>query len=136
MRPRRLKDLTSSERVILGRLMWAFIIAGWNPPTPSDAVYDRILSDIGRDRDESSYAGRRQETGRDKKLHAGASLSLSRREIQFLALYAEGLTKPEIGERLGVSSETVKSQLAKAQARLGARNLTHAVAIAIRDSTI
>jgi DNA-binding NarL/FixJ family response regulator len=57
---------------------------------------------------------------------------LTRREADVLALLAEGLTYEEIGRRLGIGPETVRTHLQKACARLSASTRTHAVATAIR----
>jgi len=46
--------------------------------------------------------------------------------------YAEGLPHEEIGRRLGISSETVRTHLRKASDRLGASTRTQAVATALR----
>ncbi|HEX2045497.1 MAG TPA: response regulator transcription factor [Gaiellaceae bacterium] len=60
------------------------------------------------------------------------SSELTSREADVLALLAEGFTYEEIGRRLGISSETVRTHLQKASERLGASTRTHAVATAIR----
>jgi DNA-binding NarL/FixJ family response regulator len=57
---------------------------------------------------------------------------LSQRECNILALLAEGHTSKDIGERLYVAEETVKSHVANMLGYLGARNRAHAVAIAFR----
>jgi len=49
-----------------------------------------------------------------------------------LGLLAEGLQHEEIGRRLGISSETVRTHLRKASDRLGASTRTQAVATALR----
>ena len=46
---------------------------------------------------------------------------LTQRELDVLGLLAEGLQHEEIGRRLGISSETVRTHLRKASDRLGAR---------------
>jgi DNA-binding NarL/FixJ family response regulator len=63
---------------------------------------------------------------------AGRSGNLTRRELDVLELLAEGLQHEEIGRRLGISSETVRTHLRKASQRLGAATRTHAVATALR----
>ena len=69
---------------------------------------------------------------------AGAALGIGRgprltaRESDVLKLLAEGLTHEEIGERLTIASETVRTHARKAADRLGARTRTQAVATAIR----
>jgi DNA-binding NarL/FixJ family response regulator len=57
---------------------------------------------------------------------------LSERECEVLALIAEGYTSKDIGERLHVAEETVKSHVTNLLGYLGARNRAHAVAIALR----
>lgn len=58
--------------------------------------------------------------------------ALTQRELDVLALLAEGLPHEEIGRRLGISSETVRTHLRKASGRLGATTRTQAVATALR----
>lgn len=57
---------------------------------------------------------------------------LTQRELDVLELLAEGLQHEEIGRRLGISSETVRTHLRKASDRLGAATRTQAVATALR----
>jgi DNA-binding NarL/FixJ family response regulator len=57
---------------------------------------------------------------------------LTARELDVLRLLAEGLQHEEIGRRLGISSETVRTHLRKASDRLGATTRTQAVATALR----
>jgi len=57
---------------------------------------------------------------------------LTQRELDVLGLLAEGLPHEEIGRRLGISSETVRTHLRKASDRLGAATRTQAVATALR----
>jgi DNA-binding NarL/FixJ family response regulator len=69
---------------------------------------------------------------------AGAALGVGRgprltsREADVLRLLAEGLTHEEIGGRLEIASETVRTHARKAAERLGAKTRTQAVATAIR----
>lgn len=65
------------------------------------------------------------------RLTAPAS-KLTQRELDVLGLLAEGLPHEEIGRRLGISSETVRTHLRKASDRLGASTRTQAVATALR----
>jgi DNA-binding NarL/FixJ family response regulator len=62
--------------------------------------------------------------------------SLSERECEVLALIAEGYTSKDIGERLYVAEETVKSHVTNVLGYLGARNRAHAVAIAFRSGLL
>ena len=57
---------------------------------------------------------------------------LTTRECQVVELLAEGLSHEEIGGRLGISGETVRTHLQKASERLGAGTRTQAVATALR----
>lgn len=57
---------------------------------------------------------------------------LTQRELDVLGLLAEGMQHEEIGRRLGISSETVRTHLRKACDRLGAATRTQAVATALR----
>jgi DNA-binding NarL/FixJ family response regulator len=61
-----------------------------------------------------------------------AGTALTQRELDVLGLLAEGLPHEEIGKRLGISSETVRTHLRKASDRLGATTRTQAVATALR----
>ncbi|HVM17233.1 MAG TPA: response regulator transcription factor [Gaiellaceae bacterium] len=60
------------------------------------------------------------------------TVSLTPRELDVLTLLAEGLSHEQIGERLQIGSETVRTHARKAADRLGARTRTQAVARAIR----
>ena len=61
---------------------------------------------------------------------------LNDRETEILAGAAEGETAVETGRRLYLSSETVKSYRKRIIAKLGARNGTHAVALALRSGLL
>lgn len=61
---------------------------------------------------------------------------LNERETEILAGAAEGETAAETGRRLYLSSETVKSYRKRIIAKLGARNGTHAVALALRSGLL
>jgi len=60
----------------------------------------------------------------------------SAREIAVLQLVADGCANREIGARLHVSEETVKSHIRNLLAKLEASNRAHAVSIAIRRGFI
>ena len=61
---------------------------------------------------------------------------LNDREREVLAGAAEGETAAQTGARLYLSTETVKSYRKRVIAKLGARNGTHAVALALRDGRL
>ncbi|HZO04961.1 MAG TPA: response regulator transcription factor [Solirubrobacterales bacterium] len=61
---------------------------------------------------------------------------LTRRQRQILQLLANGESTTVAARELDLSEETVKTHTKNTLARLGARNRTHAVAIALRESLI
>jgi DNA-binding NarL/FixJ family response regulator len=61
---------------------------------------------------------------------------LTRRERDVLRLLADGLSNEEIGTKLFISAETVRTHIRKAMDKLGANTRTQAVARALRDQLI
>ena len=61
---------------------------------------------------------------------------LTPRESEVLALLSEGLTNPEIAERLVVSRSTVKHHVRAILSKLGASSRTEAVALAIKHHLV
>jgi DNA-binding CsgD family transcriptional regulator len=114
---------TPKNHIVLGRLIHAFIRAGWNPPTPSSLVARHLLEDI---------AEARQTT--DGNVVTDASLSPQQRVA--LTLTAAGMNGPETAEVMEISHETVRSHLKQARHRLGASTLAHAVAIGLNEGII
>jgi DNA-binding NarL/FixJ family response regulator len=66
----------------------------------------------------------------------GSRGKLTRRQREILQLVADGGSTALAARELGLSEETVKTHTKNTLARLGARNRTHAVAIALRDCLI
>lgn len=66
----------------------------------------------------------------------GSRGKLTRRQRQILQLIADGESTTVAARALDVSEETVKTHTKHALARLGAKNRTHAVAIAVRQCLI
>ena len=58
------------------------------------------------------------------------------REIEVLQLISDGLVNREIGQRLFLSEETVKSHVRHLLAKLQARSRAHAVAVGLRRGII
>jgi two-component system, NarL family, response regulator len=66
----------------------------------------------------------------------GSRGKLTRRQRQILQLLANGESTTVAARELDLSEETVKTHTKNIMARLAARNRTHAVAIALRESLI
>jgi DNA-binding NarL/FixJ family response regulator len=66
----------------------------------------------------------------------GSRGKLTRRQREILQLIADGESTTVAARELGLSEETIKTHTKNVLARLGARNRTHAVAIALRESLI
>jgi len=66
----------------------------------------------------------------------GSRGQITRRQREILQLLADGGSTTAAARDLGLSEETVKTHTKNALGRLGARNRTHAVAIALRESLI
>lgn len=67
---------------------------------------------------------------------SGSRGRLTRRQREILQLLANGGSTVVAADELGLSEETIKTHTKNALARLGARNRTHAVAIALRECLI
>jgi two-component system, NarL family, response regulator len=66
----------------------------------------------------------------------GSRGKLTRRQRQIIQRLADGASTTLAARDLDLSEETVKTHTKNIMARLGARNRTHAVAIAMRESLI
>lgn len=69
------------------------------------------------------------ENGKDRS-------ALSKREIEVLIQVKDGLRNPEIAESLGLSTKTVENHVRSILQKLGAKNRTEAVVIALKNSVI
>ena len=56
-------------------------------------------------------------------------VALTERERRVISLAAEGFTRQEIGAQMEISAKGVDAHLASIYCKLGARNITHAVAL-------
>jgi DNA-binding CsgD family transcriptional regulator len=66
----------------------------------------------------------------------GTSPRLTPRELAVLRMVSMGHQSSDIAKALGLGEETVRSHLKKAQAKLGARNRSHAACDAVRHNLI
>jgi DNA-binding CsgD family transcriptional regulator len=98
-----------------GRAVAALLRLGWNPPPLTDEQADRLLADLAAVR---------------------GSLVLSEGERLVLQHAADGETVEGTASILEVSPQTVMTATARIRRKLGARNTTHAVALALREETI
>jgi len=67
---------------------------------------------------------------------AGIPQPLTPREVEILALVAEGLSNKAIASRLGISDQTVKFHVSAIYGKLGASNRTDAVGRGVRRGLI
>jgi two-component system NarL family response regulator len=65
-----------------------------------------------------------------------AKAALSSREVDVLKLIAEGLSTKEVATRLGVADTTAKKHTAGVLSKLGAKDRTHAVRLALERGII
>jgi len=61
---------------------------------------------------------------------------LTQRELEVLALMVEGLTNPEIAERLTISRATASSHVSHILHKLGVSNRAEAIVLAVRSKLI
>jgi DNA-binding NarL/FixJ family response regulator len=63
-------------------------------------------------------------------------VALTPREVEVLSLVARGLGNKEVGHLLGTAPGTIKAQVQSILSKLGAKDRTHAVTIALRRGII
>lgn len=72
----------------------------------------------------------------DRRRRSATGSDLTRREREVLALLVEGLSNAEIGERLHLSTATVRLHVGHLLVKLGAPNRTAAAVIAVENSIV
>lgn len=93
------------------------IHAGWRPPPMTTEQADRLLDDM-------------------RDLSHGQTLGLTMREVDALERASVGEGRKDIAKAWGKSPETAKQALELAKQKLGATNITHAVALALAQGLI
>jgi LuxR family maltose regulon positive regulatory protein len=111
------------EGVPMANLLAEAMSAGLRP-----GYVDRLLSAFEA-AEAGAVADDRARIAGGARLEAAVE-TLSRRELEVLALIAEGLTNQEIAARLFLSLHTVKVHVRNIAGKLGAANRTQAVALA------
>ena len=84
----------------------------------------------------AAIGGRRGDPVPGARPRAELAQEPTAREIEVLQLISDGLVNREIGERLFLSEETVKSHVRHLLAKLQARSRAHAVAVGFRRGLI
>lgn len=99
----------------------------------ADEIRDAVLATARGERAVSPAVAMQLATAWHDDPRASASpSSLTPRELEVVTLLADGLTNETIGQRLGLSSRTVKTHVQNLLSKLDARDRTGAVARAFR----
>lgn len=77
-----------------------------------------------------------KESVKGRPITVSEDIRLTGRQVEILRLIACGLSNLEIGQRLFIAEDTVKTILRLMFKQLGARNRAHAVAIGFRHGVI
>jgi DNA-binding NarL/FixJ family response regulator len=91
-----------------------------------------MQSDVRREAANPDSAGIAAAFAPEDRTKNKQAFGLSRREVEVLALIAEGRTNREIGERLFISQKTVGVHVGNILAKLGASGRVEAAMVAIR----
>ena len=133
----RILGAAERARTDRGRVRWK------HEQSAIDELRERLRLAIGEDRlaaeidagralsTDDAVAWLRRARG-TRKRPAGGWESLTPTERRVVALAAEGLTNPEIGERMFIARGTVKIHLSHIYAKLGVRNRSELVGLAAR----
>jgi DNA-binding NarL/FixJ family response regulator len=95
----------------------------------------RTFEELGAGRDADEAAALLRDLGvRARRVGPKGLGTLTKRESEVLDLLAEGLSNPEIAERLYLSRKTVEHHVASILSKLGAKNRADALRLAGRIS--
>jgi DNA-binding NarL/FixJ family response regulator len=115
-----LKDVTAE------RLFDAVRVVAAGEALLAPAITRRLISEFASLRPKAT----------DQRASAAAIGELTQRETEVLRLLAEGLSNPEIADRLVVTEETVKTHVSRVLHKLGLRDRTQAVVLAYESGLV
>lgn len=121
------------------RVLLAHCLRARSPQSAVDEaqVAFTALDGLGARADADATAALLRELGASPvRSRTRAADSLTPRETEVLALLGEGLSNPEIAERLYLSRKTVEHHVARVLAKLGLRSRTEAAAEAVRGGQV
>ena len=94
-----------------------------------------VFEDLGAGRDADAAAALMRDLGVKAARTGPKNVGrLTKREQEVLALLGEGLSNPEIAERLFLSRKTVEHHVARILSKLGLRGRAEAAALAARGA--
>jgi DNA-binding CsgD family transcriptional regulator len=79
---------------------------------------------------------KRESDGKVTVIKTSIPVTLSAGELQALVCYSQGMSSKETARVAGCSPETIKDRTRFARLKLGAKNTTQAVSIALRHQII
>lgn len=119
--------LNERPRHFWARVIAVFIAKGWSPPKPDERMVEAVTMDIQRiTRTRGFWGGRSVQP----------TLALTGAETRALILAADGYSVIESAAAVGIQPDTLRQQRKAVIARLGARNMPHAVALAMRQGLL
>jgi ATP/maltotriose-dependent transcriptional regulator MalT len=136
-------DIAVSEFTRLGmpyeaaraRLMLAEVTRALEPQAAQAEAQIALtaLEDLGAEREANAAAALLRDLGVKAARTGHKSVGiLTKREIDVLTLLGQGMSNPEIAQRLYVSRKTVEHHVARVLSKLGLRNRAEAAAAAVR----
>jgi two-component system nitrate/nitrite response regulator NarL len=120
-------------------LVYGAIAAGAAGYLAKEMDRDRILDAVAAASRGEVVLSREVQTGVVREIQRREMLTrprLSPRELETIALAAQGLSTPQIAGRLHLSAATVKTHLQNAYDKLGVTDRTAAVAVAMRQGLL
>jgi DNA-binding CsgD family transcriptional regulator len=124
---------TAQTRLLLAQVL------GRSDPEVAGAEARTALSDfedLGADRDANAAAALMRDLGVKAARTGPRNIGrLTKREQEVLILLGEGLSNPQIAERLFLSRKTVEHHVARILSKLGLRGRAEAAALAARSTT-